>query len=95
MNYKILYGGTLKESLKSTVVLQDAQGETVAESNSLAGKFTITNAHLWWPYTMSEQPGYLYTLKVSMAVSIIGIIMEKSVKISELLLTVKGTGHLW
>ncbi|XP_071789903.1 beta-glucuronidase-like isoform X2 [Asterias amurensis] len=67
VNYKILYGGTLKESLKSTVVLQDAQGETVAESNSLAGKFTITNAHLWWPYTMSEQPGYLYTLKVSIS----------------------------
>lgn len=31
-------------------------------TNSAKGKITLKNARLWWPYLMSETPGYLYTI---------------------------------
>jgi len=30
------------------------------------GTITLPNATLWWPYTSNPNPGYQYTLKVSL-----------------------------
>lgn len=35
------------------------------ETTQLTGEIQIPNAHLWWPYLMNPEYGYLYTMKVS------------------------------
>jgi beta-glucuronidase len=32
----------------------------------LTGSITISNATLWWPFATNANPGYQYTLKVSL-----------------------------
>ena len=44
----------------------DKKGNKVASGNGLSGSITVPNATLWWPYTMDDNPGYLYTLRVSL-----------------------------
>ncbi|XP_033101057.1 beta-glucuronidase-like [Anneissia japonica] len=47
-----------------TIRLLDADGIEVAFGQKESGQLNITNAHLWWPYTMSYHSAYLYTLMV-------------------------------
>lgn len=42
----------------------DANGQTVQYDKGLEGVMVLPNVHLWWPFTMSDSPAYLYTLKV-------------------------------
>lgn len=45
----------------------DKKGNTVSAGNKgTTGSITITNATFWWPYTTNPNPGYLYTLRVSL-----------------------------
>ncbi|XP_071946567.1 beta-glucuronidase-like [Antedon mediterranea] len=44
--------------------LLDADGHEVAIGQTASGQLLVPNANLWWPYTMSDHPAYLYTLKV-------------------------------
>ncbi|XP_064612321.1 beta-glucuronidase-like isoform X2 [Liolophura sinensis] len=48
------------------VVIEDANGQQVASGSGVSGKLTVSNAKLWWPYTMSSTPAYLYTFKVTL-----------------------------
>lgn len=43
----------------------DADGVSVQYAKGLQGAMVIPNAKLWWPFTMSAAPAYLYTLQVS------------------------------
>lgn len=48
-------------------LLHDKQGFVVAStggSDMFEGTLTLKNPNLWWPIGMSDQPAYLYTLKV-------------------------------
>lgn len=47
-----------------TVRVLDRDGNAVAEGTGLSGDLEVENANLWWPYTMSSDPGYLYTVEV-------------------------------
>ena len=66
MTYDVLVEDHSAGITKALVELLDSHGNAVATGSSLAGKLRVSkdSLHLWWPYTMSEQPGYLYTLKV-------------------------------
>lgn len=78
VNYNVSYkgaSGSPKEMLNLTVDIWDADDisqcfETVTIENGepgagfITGRIEITNAKLWWPYLMDEEPGYLYTLRV-------------------------------
>ena len=44
----------------------DKKGNKVTSAKGLSGSITIANANLWWPFTMNETAGYLYTLRVSL-----------------------------
>lgn len=80
VNYNVSYkgaSGSPKEMLNLTVDIWDADDvsqcfETVTIENGepgagfITGRIEITNAKFWWPYLMDEEPGYLYTLRVSM-----------------------------
>lgn len=46
------------------VKLKDRNGTEVASNGALSGVLTISNVTLWWPYTMSTNAGYRYTLQV-------------------------------
>ncbi|XP_042211012.1 beta-glucuronidase-like isoform X1 [Homarus americanus] len=45
----------------------DKDGSHVTSAIGCQGSIMISNASLWWPYLMSEDPGYLYTLKVAVS----------------------------
>lgn len=61
----ISYEVTLSSEGSCTVDLLDKHGNQVAHSTDCHGLLSVVNPHLWWPYLMSEEYGYLYTLKVS------------------------------
>ncbi|KAK7065379.1 hypothetical protein SK128_002912 [Halocaridina rubra] len=43
----------------------DKLGEPVANTTGCSGTIRVANANFWWPYMMAAQPGYLYTLWIS------------------------------
>ena len=44
----------------------DKNDNKVASGKGLKGSITVPNATLWWPYTMDENSGYLYTLRIQL-----------------------------
>ncbi len=56
-----MQGGNTKSV---TVTVKDRNATDVGHSNKLQDSLTLNNAHLWWPYTESQEFGYLYTLEV-------------------------------
>ena len=48
------------------VEVLDKKGKKVASAKGVSGSITVANATLWWPYTMDDNAGYLYTLRVSL-----------------------------
>jgi len=53
-----------EEDVQCVVTLYDVSTK-VGEVFSCAGNMKLTSPHLWWPYLMSETPGYMYQLKIS------------------------------
>lgn len=50
--------------------LLDHDGKVVgAKKGSLTGEIIVPKANLWWPFTMSKTPGYLYTLAIRVSSS--------------------------
>lgn len=48
--------------------LLDNEGGHVTSAMGCQGSIVVANATLWWPYLMSENPGYMYTLMVKFLV---------------------------
>ena len=48
-------------------MLQDRLLKTVAEGKGTKSTIAVREPNLWWPHLMHEDPGYLYTLKVSLS----------------------------
>lgn len=65
ITYKVVLSET--ESTSDCVIrVLDKKGNEVGSAKGLTGSVSIANATLWWPYTMNPNPGYLYTLRVSL-----------------------------
>ncbi|XP_072272210.1 beta-glucuronidase isoform X1 [Pyxicephalus adspersus] len=64
VNYDVVVSGS--EYYSVAVTLRTQEGQEVATGLGAVGQLKVPNANLWWPYLMSEQPGYLYTLEVKM-----------------------------
>ncbi|CAL4070156.1 unnamed protein product, partial [Meganyctiphanes norvegica] len=47
--------------------LVDLQGQHVTSAMGCIGSIKVVNASLWWPYLMDPNPGYQYTLKVTVS----------------------------
>ena len=45
--------------------LRDKTAKVVAEAKSCRGIMKVKSPHLWWPYLMSSDPGYLHDLEVA------------------------------
>ncbi|XP_071027351.1 beta-glucuronidase-like isoform X2 [Oncorhynchus clarkii lewisi] len=59
-----------------TVTLSDKGGRCVASSTGPSGVLKVTDANLWWPYLMHENPGYLYSMGVHVTTSGEGSVYE-------------------
>ncbi|XP_071116062.1 beta-glucuronidase-like [Haliotis cracherodii] len=69
VNFNVDSGGSPgATSVKVEVV--DKAGNVVGSADRMSGVITVTNPHLWYPYTMTtDTPAYLYVLKVSLVSS--------------------------
>ena len=57
--------GGVRGTQQSSVQLYDKTGTKLLGVNKdMQGTFVIKDAQLWWPYTMSDNYGYMYTLLV-------------------------------
>ncbi|XP_050533470.1 beta-glucuronidase-like isoform X2 [Daktulosphaira vitifoliae] len=75
IHYSISYGGSLSngEVLNCSVTL--LKDENVRENfkvkannpEGLSGTIEIENAKLWWPFLMSDEPGFMYTLEIKLS----------------------------
>jgi len=65
-NFAVKYDISNKdeEDVQCIVTLYDVATK-VGEVFSCAGNMQLTSPQLWWPYLMSETPGYMYQLKIS------------------------------
>uniref|UniRef100_A0A8D8YBZ1 Beta-glucuronidase n=1 Tax=Cacopsylla melanoneura TaxID=428564 RepID=A0A8D8YBZ1_9HEMI len=75
IHYNITFSGSIAspssggDAVQCVVDLLDHLGNYVVRKNrdfvnrGLSGTIEVPNAHLWWPYLMHEEPGYLYTLQ--------------------------------
>ncbi|KAJ8266339.1 hypothetical protein GJAV_G00129260 [Gymnothorax javanicus] len=62
INYQVSVRGGLNPAVK--VTLSDKDGRCVATASGSSGILKIVDVHLWWPFLMHENPGYLYSLEV-------------------------------
>ncbi|XP_077995445.1 beta-glucuronidase-like [Glandiceps talaboti] len=66
VNYQVVVDGGGQGNVSSQVDLYDKDGNNVSsQKDKLQGQLSVSNAHFWWPYTMSNDSAYLYTLKIS------------------------------
>ncbi|CAG9786821.1 unnamed protein product [Diatraea saccharalis] len=65
VTYNITYKGTT-EDVGCLVEIFDMNDTKVGALQACTGLIDIANANLWWPYLMHTNPGYLYTLKVTL-----------------------------
>ncbi|CAG2119496.1 unnamed protein product, partial [Medioppia subpectinata] len=68
IHYEISHSEKISAA-ECVVEVMDKSGKKVAEAKGYLGSITIPNAKLWWPYTTDPNPGYLYTLRVSLVAS--------------------------
>lgn len=64
--YEVSVVGSEYYSVAVTLRCQD--GQEVATALGAVGQLKVANVNLWWPYLMSENPGYLYSFEVKMKV---------------------------
>ncbi|KAK3859234.1 hypothetical protein Pcinc_034635 [Petrolisthes cinctipes] len=72
ITYNVTHGNTMIGPSRSGEVgcsmkLLDIEGDHVTSAMGCQGTIVVTNASLWWPYLMSENPGYMYTLLVAVS----------------------------
>ncbi|XP_077167880.1 beta-glucuronidase [Paroedura picta] len=74
LQYLVSVRGSSHYSL--TLVLRNRDGDAVATTTGSAGGLKVLDPNLWWPYLMSEQPGYLYYLEVTLSATVNGEVLE-------------------
>ncbi|XP_064103725.1 beta-glucuronidase-like [Macrobrachium nipponense] len=62
INYKITTAGS--QTATCTIVVWDRNDTQAGKSSECEGTINIPDAKLWWPFLMSDDPGYLYSFKV-------------------------------
>ncbi|CAG2177099.1 unnamed protein product [Oppiella nova] len=68
INYSVTHSDQTSKA-ECVVDVLDKSGKVVSSSKGYSGSITIENAIFWWPYTVDPNPGYQYTLKVSLTES--------------------------
>lgn len=63
VQYQVSVVGSTLYSL--SLSLRDQEGKVVATGDGPAGVLQVLNPNLWWPYLMHENPGYRYSLEVT------------------------------
>lgn len=63
VQYEVSVVGSTLYSL--SLSLRDQDGKVVATGDGPTGKLKVLNPNLWWPYLMHENPGYRYSLEVT------------------------------
>ncbi|KAI7815366.1 beta-glucuronidase, partial [Rhyzopertha dominica] len=79
VHYNISHSSDKKAAkLNCSVKLFDKEGNVVTEKKltGFNGSLRVSNATFWWPYLMDPNPGYLYTLEVSLLYSSTGKIVD-------------------
>ncbi|XP_053660796.1 beta-glucuronidase [Anopheles marshallii] len=69
IDYQVTINTNETEKLHLTVKLYDRNGTHVSTDESdanLQGSVAIPQVKLWWPYLMDPEPGYLYTMEISL-----------------------------
>ncbi|XP_068220968.1 beta-glucuronidase [Palaemon carinicauda] len=66
INYKITHVGD--NLAKCSIRILDKNDTEVAGTSGCEGSLEIPDAKLWWPFLMSEDPGYLYMLQAVLVV---------------------------
>lgn len=47
-----------------SIKLLNKEGDHVTSAMGCYGTILVANASFWWPYLMTDNPGYMYTLMV-------------------------------
>ncbi|XP_069954209.1 beta-glucuronidase isoform X6 [Cherax quadricarinatus] len=55
------------DSVGCSIKLLNNDGDHVTSAMGCQGSIMVVNASFWWPYLMSDNPGYLYTLEVAVS----------------------------
>ncbi|XP_035896722.1 beta-glucuronidase-like isoform X2 [Anopheles stephensi] len=69
IDYQVTISTNETENLQLTVKLYDRNGTHVSTDVSeakLQGTVVIPQVKLWWPYLMDPEPGYLYTMEITL-----------------------------
>lgn len=72
--------GPVNVSMKYEII--DKAGTVVASAEGpdmLDGKLMVKNPELWWPVGMSDQPAYLYSLKVLKILTVFVLLAHQTV----------------
>lgn len=92
ITYSVTHSETTAKPECSVDVL-DQKGNKVSSHKGFSGDITVTNATLWWPFTTNPNPGYQYTLRVSLTNSE-KVIDVYYLKVGIRTIEVKGTQFL-
>ena len=65
------------ETTSCSIKIYDADDQHVATAIGCSGKIMIDNANFWWPYLMSDKPGYQYTMKACINLKCILVLLIK------------------
>ncbi|GAB6023659.1 hypothetical protein CHUAL_008425 [Chamberlinius hualienensis] len=66
VHYRIGYKSDESETPTCLIEILDKDGKSVVQGNSFENDILIPNVNLWWPVYMSDNPGYLYTMVVTL-----------------------------
>ena len=66
ISYSVTHSENTSKAECSIDVLDKNSKVVSSNTKGFTGSITITNANLWWPFTSDPNPGYQYTLKVSL-----------------------------
>ncbi|XP_058118648.1 beta-glucuronidase [Anopheles coustani] len=72
VDYQIVASTNETDDLQVLVQLYDRNGTVVGNDSSegtLQGTVVIPEVKLWWPYLMDPEPGYLYTMEITLSTS--------------------------
>ncbi|XP_023331589.1 beta-glucuronidase [Eurytemora carolleeae] len=67
VEFTLAAGSKQQDGVQCDIKLLDKSGVVVGDLHSCQGDIKIKNPALWWPYLMSETPGYMHQLLVTVS----------------------------